>query len=409
VSFLLVVVGIVTILAMAAMAIDVVTLYTAKSEAQKAADAAALAGAKMFVASGSTSGNTTSVCTGGATGTTMANVTAAAVAGANTVAGAAATITNVNCGGSPENPLITVVVGRTDLTTFFARIFGRYAATVTATATAEAFNNGGGGSSIVKVGSVKPWAIPNCDPTAALPGVPCGTGYFINNSAGYVLNTPAAYLGTDQTFITGSPGKYYAIDFSSSVPAIQATVCPVAGANTCSSVNFGANPYDYIDNIACASDNRANQRLSCGDNITLLGPAARATDTYNATQCLIHSAGGALGDGQDMIPPNPGNPPAISPGANNPNTGFASATHISRSDSVVTVPLFTWTGTDPCTTTPCGTVPVIGFLQLGIRDVDNTGKLEAVIMNAVGCDPGNPGTPKISGGGLTPIPVRLVR
>ncbi|MGO9863512.1 MAG: pilus assembly protein TadG-related protein, partial [Terriglobales bacterium] len=40
--------------AMAALSIDVVTLYTARSEAQLAADAAALAGARVLANSGAT-------------------------------------------------------------------------------------------------------------------------------------------------------------------------------------------------------------------------------------------------------------------------------------------------------------------------------------------------------------------
>src|SRR5450755_2178587 len=48
--FMLFVVG-----AMAALSIDVVTLYTARSEAQLAADAAALAGARVLANSGMTS------------------------------------------------------------------------------------------------------------------------------------------------------------------------------------------------------------------------------------------------------------------------------------------------------------------------------------------------------------------
>src|ERR1017187_10742229 len=48
--FMLAVVG-----AMAALSIDVVTLYTARSEAQLAADAAALAGARVLADSGMTS------------------------------------------------------------------------------------------------------------------------------------------------------------------------------------------------------------------------------------------------------------------------------------------------------------------------------------------------------------------
>ena len=41
---------------MAVLAIDIVTLYVASGQAQKTADAAALAGAKVFVSSGFTSG-----------------------------------------------------------------------------------------------------------------------------------------------------------------------------------------------------------------------------------------------------------------------------------------------------------------------------------------------------------------
>jgi len=51
----LVALAIVTLLAMAALAIDVVTLYVAKGEVQRAADAAALVAAKAFVDSGVTS------------------------------------------------------------------------------------------------------------------------------------------------------------------------------------------------------------------------------------------------------------------------------------------------------------------------------------------------------------------
>src|SRR5919108_394474 len=50
----LVALAIVTLLAMAALAIDVVSLYVAKGEVQRAADAAALVAAKAFVDSGVT-------------------------------------------------------------------------------------------------------------------------------------------------------------------------------------------------------------------------------------------------------------------------------------------------------------------------------------------------------------------
>ena len=118
VSFLLVVAGMFAILAMAALSVDLVMMYSARAEAQKAADAAALAGAKMFVTSGITSGSgLTNICTGAATD--AANQMAIAVAGANQVGGTAATVSNVACDlTTANNPQITVTVSRTNLPTF---------------------------------------------------------------------------------------------------------------------------------------------------------------------------------------------------------------------------------------------------------------------------------------------------
>ena len=47
------------------LAVDLVSYYTVRSEAQRAADAAALAGASVFVASGCTGGVSGAACTSG--------------------------------------------------------------------------------------------------------------------------------------------------------------------------------------------------------------------------------------------------------------------------------------------------------------------------------------------------------
>src|SRR5262249_15815287 len=159
---LLVVVGMFAILAMAALAIDLATLYAAKSEAQRAADAAALAGAKAYVFSSSTSGGTVtpaSICTNGAAQTTPANVLAQAAAGASLVGGVGENVTNVTCTvADAQNPQIQVTVSRTDLPTYFAKIFGRTSASVSASATAEAYNNSGAANTAqITPQSVKPW------------------------------------------------------------------------------------------------------------------------------------------------------------------------------------------------------------------------------------------------------------
>src|ERR1700730_7271139 len=55
VTIVLVAFSLLALLGLAALAIDIATLYAAHGEAQRAADAAALAGARMFAASGYTS------------------------------------------------------------------------------------------------------------------------------------------------------------------------------------------------------------------------------------------------------------------------------------------------------------------------------------------------------------------
>src|SRR6202167_3418677 len=79
VTMALVAASIAVVIAMAALSIDVGTLYEASAEAQRSADAAALAAARVLSASGltgdpgNTSGNWSTICT-------MATQTAQAVA-----------------------------------------------------------------------------------------------------------------------------------------------------------------------------------------------------------------------------------------------------------------------------------------------------------------------------------------
>jgi uncharacterized membrane protein len=174
-TIVLVAVALIALLAMAALSIDVVTLYVARSEAQRTANASALAAAKMFATSGFTS-----VQAGGVISTgdlcNASTIQAQAVAMQNTVAGLPAT-TTVTCNFTvPLNPRVTVTVQRTGLPTFFARIWGRVSNSVSATAIAEAYNPSGQQAPI-RV-SVKPWLIPNCDishkvPLNPLPGRIC--------------------------------------------------------------------------------------------------------------------------------------------------------------------------------------------------------------------------------------------
>src|SRR6267143_972510 len=200
VTIALVALAIVAIMAIAALSIDVVTLYMANAEAQRSADAAALSAARVLSLTGVT-GNPANAPAGGVNAwqqaCALATQVATAVAMKNSMGGSALTSSQIqvtfpnntdsttctnNTAAFGVNPLVTVKVQRTDLPTFFARIWGRTAAAVSATATAEAFNSSNSGNvgntvtgniTPVQPRCVKPWIVPNQDPGNA--GT-CGTG-----------------------------------------------------------------------------------------------------------------------------------------------------------------------------------------------------------------------------------------
>src|SRR5713226_2488915 len=95
VTMVLVALALVAIIAMAALSIDVITLYLAREEAQRAADAAALAAARVISISGLTGDpidSTTlwqTVCNGS---TSPASMAATAVATQSAVSGTSASV-----------------------------------------------------------------------------------------------------------------------------------------------------------------------------------------------------------------------------------------------------------------------------------------------------------------------------
>src|SRR6266853_5106418 len=214
VTILLVAAALVAIMAMAALSIDVVTLYLANAEAQRSAASAALAAARVLSISGRT-GDPSNSAAGAITNPwqqacTLATSVATAVATQNTMGGAALSTSQIsvtypnnsdttNCTGTDAafgvNPLVTVKVQRTDLPTFFARVWGRTGATVSATATAEAFNSSNSGNvghsvtgkiTAVQPRCVKPWIVPNQDPGQPAGCTPGGCAPFVNNSDGSI-------------------------------------------------------------------------------------------------------------------------------------------------------------------------------------------------------------------------------
>src|SRR5262249_45762838 len=150
--------------------IDLTSLYSARGEIQRAADAAALAGAKAFLDSGIVTdpGNSTLQTLA----RNMATAYAGGAASQNNVANGPAQMLpgfhalDFSIAG---NPRITVRLQRTSLPLFFARVWGSSLASVSATAVAEAYNpafsQANGGSFLPSAPKcVKPLLVPNSDP-----------------------------------------------------------------------------------------------------------------------------------------------------------------------------------------------------------------------------------------------------
>ena len=167
VSLILIAVGMVFVLGMAGLGVDLASLYVGRSQAQRAADAAALAGAQSLVTQGCTSnaGSTiSSSCMA------LARQKAEAVGNQNLIAGISPGITDADItfpSTSTSDPQIQVVASRDSshnnaMPTFFVKIFGISTANVSATAKAEAFNPSGSNTN-VGAQCLKPWLLPNCD------------------------------------------------------------------------------------------------------------------------------------------------------------------------------------------------------------------------------------------------------
>ncbi len=426
-TIFLVAVALVVVLGMAALAVDVTFFYTAHGQAQKVADAAALAGAKAFVTSGFTSGQLGNPSSAGAqalvcNGTNgLVDAQAKAAANQNKIAGAVASTVTTTCNFAASNPQITVNVNRTNLPIFFGRIWSAAAVQVSATAKAEAYNPSGE-TVPIEVGSVKPWLVTNCPPT--------GNCYFLN-PANYQIQSPSSVGQTIdlQEFQLDGAGVPVAI-LPPVVPSLFTTFfrplaipitaasasCPSSSAPSCGSVDPGAP--GYFETVACANN---SVRLQCGlaapqgvTGYTLLAPP-----TDQAAMCAVHADALGPAQGQDVITATPGSglPVQVDGGFNNPNSSLRGVLNISRSDSVVSVPLFD--GRDPACALglPVGcNINIIGFLQLAITKITKPAVgplgvvvIEAVVLNISGCGAATGGGTTVAGGGLSPIPVRLVQ
>jgi hypothetical protein len=391
------------------LAVDLCGLYVARSEAQRAADAAALAGATVFVTSGCTYANS-GYCTGAATAATNAAI---AAGNQNLIAGQSPNIQTADVSFTAlasVNPRINVAARRT-VPTFFMKIFGVLSSNVSASATAEAYNpsDSTGGPTVCE-SCMKPFVVPNCDPNpnyttpanSLCPG-PGTQTYFFDPTTGNIQHPgtyPSGAMGESWVLhYSGAPSQYYELDLDASPPS-------------CTSGSGGAG---YGQNIRTCYKGA----FGCGQQLCLL-TGSKTGPTIAPVQDLIHASGNGLGQGQDTIDTSTGPPFTIRAGSQNPlvlSGQIAVGTPISSSSSVVTLPVYD--GSQLCPGGSCGqTVTIKGYLQAFIQAVDHQGTdvpVSIIIMNQIGCGgvtgscgSSGGGGGAVSGGGSA-IPVRLVQ
>jgi hypothetical protein len=424
-TIVLVAISILSLLAMASLAVDVVTLYVAKSQIQHAADAAALAGAKAFVESTVTSVPPTdpsyptlqtiaqniacpdATCSSGYIGQALIQ---------NPVSGSPAVISSRAYDFTiPGNPRITVSLQRTNLPIFFARIWSSSLASVSATATAEAYN-----------------PTPNAVNTSPIPIAPqCVKPILVSNSvppdfqaAG--INTPFVTFATGKTPWPGTTnsggfiGREVILNFNSSCPpsppgpkCVPYLRQQVSGPHNFCSTCAGAT--DYEQSVACC-DGTVYDFAQCGDTAETQATANNSPGTgaltQSATQCLIHATGTGPGVGQDalyvtdFLDPLKNDPIQIQAGTySQSKLGVGANAPISTSDSIITLPIYQ---------TQSSIIFIVGYLQVFVNSTNNStsnpagGDLDVTILNVVGCGGATPANPSISGGGISPVPVRLI-
>jgi hypothetical protein len=358
----LVALAIVGIIAMAALSIDIGTLYQASAEAQRAADAGALAAARLISMSGLT-GDPTNIATwaktcgaGGPAG--LAAVAAAqqnAVGGRSVptpsisvtyTAGSAAVNTGLpDCSGAgsefPINPVVTVIVQQTKLPTFFAHVFGIFnknwnAVTASATATAEAFNSSNADTYAVQPRCVKPWMVPNEDPLNPAGCTGACNPFVITSNNGSIQNpgiltngsgvigesfwlVPDCSAGGAACTLLGAPGTQPQANPGPPPSSLQyvpgqvpplgiATAIPSSKTGACSAISGSA----YAEAIAGCDQ---STQYECGETgfnkVDLTENPISTNDTTNGAQCLIHQGVNSPSDaltpasvsGQDTLDP----------------------------------------------------------------------------------------------------------
>jgi len=392
--------GLVLILAAAGLAIDLGVLYLEKSEAQRAADAGALAGAQVFATSGCT---LNASCLSTAVETT-ATANATKLAQQNLVFGQTPTVPAPafsSGGGSSTDPLITVTAQAPAKTFFLPLSAG---ATISATATAEAYNPSGSTSGPTICSScLKPFFVPNCDPNhpnPQNPNCPTPSGAFFSN--GSIANGNAIVGETWQLHLQTSGN-------AQPVPSQWLEIAFDATAPSCSG-GKGATPW------AQSVTQCATNQITCGTQLCTLNGFKVGPNDQAVCQMITYN-GPCKGNGGSAVDSVSCSNGVCTMTAGSGNPFAATGQTITQSSALVATPVY-----DGTMQSGGSVVTVVGYMQLFILDIQHQGNfdnIDAVIVSATTC--GNMGGPgcsstgggsgtggTASGGGATLIPVRLV-
>lgn len=265
---------IVGLFGMAALAIDLGILYTARTSAQHAADAAALAGATTFVV------------TPTAAQPNAAQEAAIATAGANFVLGNAVTIAAADVNVDIPNRLVTVtvpLVGGAGIATYFARVFsvqgagGMRTVDVIVQASAEASLTGSGSQ------CVKPLFVPNTIISGLAPNLACGADETV-----FQKGTTPANCGLPSPFTTFAQTQIAAHGAFTLKPGDPADALT---SSQFYALDFGAGGSDYRCTLGnCMNDCGITDTVECGDDYpvktgNMIGPTRQGiNDLIGPTQ-----------------------------------------------------------------------------------------------------------------------------
>jgi len=399
VSVVIVAAGLTAFMGFLAIVLDLGMLYAARSDAQKAADAASLAGAKYFLDQGSLPTTLTQTMRDESKAYAKAIGTQNSIRG-GTIQPSEIIINNSDIQLVSTNPPVFEVtsrVQRTGLSTYFATIFGVNAVDVSATAVARASKSSGssGAPTPFNVGAqcLKPWILQDVSPD----GDPYG-----EEDLGTMV-----FLHDDQS-VNGS-SKWGII-----------APCPTYTPPPTVPCDGGNSSTVYYDNIVQCNPN--TYYCNAGVQINDV-PGNKVGKTQDGVRDLIHMGGGKQSEGtnqgQDTIAVTGATTSAfdytITGGSLNPISALRGQT-ITQSSSIIIVPLTT----DEPPSNGQLLVNISGFLKLFITQIHppnakpNSAKnqIDAIILgvdHCAGSGPGGNGNPLVTSnaGGIDIL--RLVR